>query len=238
MSKLHVVTPVKDSMEIAEKTIESIMSSEISADFIYTVYNDFSSDESTNALEQLSKKFDFNLINLKDVTLHPSPNYLTILQMAQQRASFEEAHILIVESDVVVGKNTIQKMYDYANELENPGLIASITTDVNKKVNYPYLFAKRIKSEVVNTRKQLSFCCTLISHSFLNSYNFNQLNPDRTWHDYFISHKTLELGYKNYLVTSVPVIHLQHSIYPWMHLKQTQPGKYYWNKIIDKILNK
>jgi len=238
MSKLHIITPVKDSVDTVTRTIESIMSSEISADFIYTVYNDFSSDESTVQLELLSKKFGFNLINLKDVTLHPSPNYLTILQMAQQRASFEGAHILIVESDIIVGKNTIQKMYDYASELENPGMIASITTDMNKKINYPYLYAKKIKSAVAHSKKQLSFCCSLLTQSFLTSYNFNLLNPERTWHDHFISHKANELGFKNYLITSDPVMHLQHSIYPWMHLKQSQPTKYYWTKIIDKILNK
>lgn len=237
MSKLHIITPVKDSVDIAIRTIESIMSSEISADFIYTVYNDFSSAESTTELESLATKFGFNLINLKDTTLHPSPNYLTILQMAQQRASFEAAHILIIESDIIVGKNTIQRMYDYASELENPGMIASITTDINKKVNYPYLYAKRIQSEVVSSKKQLSFCCSLLTQPFLSSYSFNMLNPERTWHDHFISRKAIELGFKNYLVTSVPVIHLKHSIYPWMHLKQTQPAKYYWNKIIDKILN-
>lgn len=238
MSKLHIITPVKDSINTATRTIESVMSSEISADFIYTVYNDFSTADSTAELELLSAKFGFNLINLKDVTLHPSPNYLTILQMAQQRASFEGAHILIVESDVVVGKNTIQKMYDYASELENPGVIASITTDGNKKVNYPYLYAKKFKSDVVQSKKQLSFCCSLLTQAFLISYNFNMLNPERTWHDHFISHKANELGFKNYLITSVPVIHLQHSIYPWMHLKQSHPRKYYWNKFIDRILDK
>ena len=237
MSKLHIITPVKDSIDIASKTIESIMNSEISVDYIYTVYNDLSKPESTAQLEQLSEQFGFYLINLKDVTLHPSPNYLTILQMAQQRAIFEGAHLLIVESDVVVGKNTIQEMYNRAINLENPGLIASVTTDSNRKINYPYLFAKRFKSEVVSTKKQLSFCCTLLTQELLSSYNFNLLNPERTWHDHFISQKALEIGFKNYLAPSLPVTHLQHSIYPWMHLKQTQPAKYYWTKFINKLTN-
>ena len=238
MSKLHIITPVKDSLDIATRTIESIMSSEISVDFIYTVYNDFSSEEVTDKLDLLSNKFGFLLINLKDVTLHPSPNYLTILQMAQNRANFDSAQLLIVESDVIVDKNTIQKMYDAAFDLETPGLIASITTDLNKKINYPYLFAKRFKNEYAQTKKDLSFCCTLLTQSLLTAYNFNALNPERTWHDHFISHKSNELGFKNYVTTSVPVIHLQHSIYPWMHLKQSQPFKYRWNKFINRLTNK
>ena len=238
MSKLHIITPVKGSIDIATRTIESIMSSEISVDFSYTVYNDFSSEEVTAKLDLLSKKFGFFLINLKDVTLHPSPNYLTILQMAQNRANFDTAHLLIIESDVIVDKNTIQRMYEYASELENPGLIAATTTDSNKKINYPYLFAKRFHDEAVQTKKELSFCCSLLTQPLLTSYNFNALNPERTWHDHYISHKSNELGFNNYVISSLPVIHLQHSIYPWMHLKQSQPFKYRWTKFINKLADK
>ena len=237
MNKLHILTPVKDSVEIALKTIDSIMKSEIMVDYCYTVYNDFSTDINTEKLEEAAKKLGFILVNLKDVTMHPSPNYLLILQTAQHRANFENAHLLIIESDVIVEKNTIQQLYEYVSKLENPGMIATITTDSNKKINYPYLFAKRFNSKVVNTKKQLSFCCTLLTQSLLATINFDTLNPERTWHDYFITHKSIELGFKNYLVTSLQVIHLQHSIYPWKHLKNSQPMKYYWNKIIDKFTN-
>lgn len=238
MSKLHILTPTKDSLETTLKTIESVMSSEITVEFTYTVYNDFSTDKTTEKLEQAAKKSGFTLVNLKDITMHPSPNYLLILQIAQLQANFEGAHLLIIESDVIVEKNTIQQMYDLASTVENPGLIAAITNDSNKKTNYPYLFAKRYNPGVIHTKKQLSFCCSLLTQSLLSAYNFNALNPERTWHDHYISHKSNELGFKNYLATSLPVIHLQHSIYPWMHLKQTQPFKYYWNKFIDKLLDK
>src|ERR1035437_6606212 len=160
MNKLHIITPVKDSLETALRTIESIMNSDISVDYSYTVYNDFSTDVNTEKLEQAAAKLGFTLFNLKDITMHPSPNYLMILQIAQNHANFEDAHLLIVESDVIVDRNTIQKMYDYTSTLENPGMIASITTDSRKKVNYPYLFAKRFQQEAVNTKKQLSFCCS------------------------------------------------------------------------------
>ncbi|MDR3652947.1 MAG: glycosyltransferase family 2 protein [Paludibacter sp.] len=238
MNKLHIFTPVKDSLETSLKTIESVMNSEIAVDYNYTVYNDFSTDETTEKLEQAAEKLGFTLVNLKDISMHPSPNYLMILQTAQRRANFEDAHLLIIESDIIVEKNTIQQMYESVSTLENPGLIAAITRDSNKKINSPYLFAKRYTSKVISTKRELSFCCTLLTQSFLTSYNFDILNSERTWHDHFISNKSIELGFKNYLAVSMPVTHLQHSIYPWMHLKKTQPFKYYWKKLTGKFSDK
>ncbi|MDR1340693.1 MAG: glycosyltransferase family 2 protein, partial [Prevotellaceae bacterium] len=86
MDKLHIITPVKDSLETAERAISALMSSVTDIPFEYTVYNDFSSDENTQKLEALSKKYSFHLINLKEITSHPSPNYLLVLQKAQAKA--------------------------------------------------------------------------------------------------------------------------------------------------------
>jgi hypothetical protein len=234
MNKLHILTPVKDSLETTLKTIQSIMDSEVSFEFSYTVYNDFSLDSTTDVLEKASEKSGFTLVNLKNITMHPSPNYLLILQIAQQRANFENAHLLIIESDVIVGKNTIQQLYNSISDLEKPGMIAAVTTDIQGKINFPYLFAKRFSTGTVNTRKRLSFCCTLLTQSFLNSYNFDMLNPHKTWFDVFLSHKSIELGFKNYLLTTLPVLHLPHSSRPWKNLKYTNPLKYYFKKLINK----
>ena len=54
MKKLHIITPVKDSISTAQDTIHSIVSSDTTVPFIYTVYNDFSTDENTAKLKQLS----------------------------------------------------------------------------------------------------------------------------------------------------------------------------------------
>jgi hypothetical protein len=238
MNKLHIVTPVKDSLEKTLQTIHSILDSEITVEFSYTVYNDFSTNETTEILKTESIKSGFTLVNLKEITMHPSPNYLMILQIAQQRANFEDAHLLIIESDVLVEKNTIQQLYDQVSALEKPGLIAAITTDVNGTVNFPYMYAAKFSKGVINTRKRLSFCCTLLTQSFLNKYNFDTLNPDKSWFDAFISHKSTELEFNNYLLTSMPVVHIQHSLYPWKHIKHTQPIKYYWKKLIAVFYNK
>lgn len=84
--------------------------------FIYTVYNDFSTEENTVRLKEASEKLGFELVNLAEITDHPSPNYLLVLQMAQQRAIEAEAGLIIVESDVLVKKNTLQALFDGATE--------------------------------------------------------------------------------------------------------------------------
>ena len=234
MNKLHIITPVKDSMETTLRTIASIMDSEITVDFSYTVYNDFSSQTNTEILEKKSLELGFTLVNLKQITLHPSPNYLLILQRAQHSANFEDAHLMIIESDVEVKKDTIQEMYNNVEKLDKPGMIAAVTTDMHGKVNFPYLYAKRYSTGTVNSRKRLSFCCTLLTQSILTSLNFDALNPEKAWYDVFISHKSIELGFKNYLLISLPVLHLPHSSRPWKQLKYTNPVRYYFNKLISK----
>ncbi|HEY5589748.1 MAG TPA: glycosyltransferase [Paludibacter sp.] len=233
MNKLHILTPVKDSLDTTLRTINSILNSFITVDFSYSVYNDFSTDETTEQLELASEKLGFNLVNLKDLTLHPSPNYLLVLQTAQQKAIVDGAHLLIIESDVIVNKDTIQKMYDYASMLDKTGIIAAITTDSNKNINFPYLYAKKYDSGVINTRKRLSFCCTLLSLELLSTFNFEELNPEKSWYDVYISHKAVELGFRNYLLTTLPVLHLPHSSRPWKQLKYTNPLKYYWRKLTE-----
>ena len=238
MSKLHIITPVKDSLETTLRTVDSILNSTIGVDFNYTIYNDFSSEATTSRLKIESERNNFELVNLSDLTTHPSPNYLMVLQMAQQKAIDENAHLLVIESDVIVEKDTIQKLVYSAENLQKTGMIAAVTTDVNHKINFPYMFAQKFDSGIINTKKRLSFCCTLISYNFLTSFDFKKLNPEKSWYDVFISHKSVELGFQNYLLTSLPVLHLPHSSRPWKLLKYTNPLKYYWRKFInnkDKI---
>jgi hypothetical protein len=238
MSKLHILTPVKDSLETSLRTIDAIMNSEVGVDFTYTVYNDFSNPATTEKLQATADQLGFNLVNLADSTSHPSPNYRLVLQMAQQKALAESAHLLIIESDVMIHKNTIQQMYDHVQVLTNTGMIAAVTTDVEERINFPYLYARKFSSGVHSTHKRLSFCCTILSLDFLKAYDFKDLNPSKSWYDVYISHKSKKLGFRNYLVTSLPVLHLPHSSRPWKQLKYTNPIKYYWVKFTqnrDKI---
>ena len=135
MKRLHIITPVKDSIESTLDTIKAIISSDIKVPFTYTIYNDFSTEENTLLLEKASKKFGFQLVNLSDLTNHPSPNYLLVLQKTQKEAIESEAGLLIVESDVTVQKDTLQKLFEGAIERKDCGMAAAITTDENGVIN-------------------------------------------------------------------------------------------------------
>ena len=106
MKCIHIITPVKDSIELTLQTAEAILKSDFTVPFHYTIYNDFSTDENTKQLKEASLKMGFELVNLSEITSHPSPNYLLVLQMAQEKAIAAEAGLLIVESDVIVKKHT------------------------------------------------------------------------------------------------------------------------------------
>ena len=236
--KLHIITPVKNSFGTTIRTIESIVGSEGYSDLKYTIYNDFSDDETTFLLQEAAVKYDIELVHLKTLTTHPSPNYRLVLQLAQKKALAENAHLIIVESDVVIEPRTIQKMMLQSAKVKNPGLIAAVTTGETGEINFPYLFARNFRKGTVETGKRLSFCCTLLTNRLLNTYDFTHLDPQKTWYDIFISHNSTGLGFKNYLLTNVPVLHLPHSSRPWKMLKYTNPLKYYWQKYtkgLDKI---
>ena len=55
-----------------------------------------------------------------------------------------EAGLLIVESDVVVKKNTLQDLFDGALARPDCAIAAAVTTDESGEINYPYLHAKGV----------------------------------------------------------------------------------------------
>lgn len=77
----------KDSIDSTLETVKAIMESDILVPFTYTVYNDFSTEENTHRLEEAARQWNFRLVNLSDLTDHPSPNYLLVLQTAQKKPS-------------------------------------------------------------------------------------------------------------------------------------------------------
>lgn len=238
MKSLHIITPVKDSIDLTLETAKAILESEITVPYTYTIYNDFSTDENTARLEKAAVEMGFELVNLKDITSHPSPNYLLVLKKTRREAIEADAGLLIVESDVVVKPNTLQDLYDGALEREDCGIAAAVTVDENGAINYPYLHAKGKENMVYPEKKHCSFCCSLLTPKFLSAFDFDSLDESKNWFDVTISHESLNLGFKNYLFTSLPVWHRPHSSRPWKQLKYTNPLKYYWLKFtkgLDKI---
>lgn len=238
MRPIHIITPVKDSIESTYQTICSILSSNIQRPYTYTIYNDFSSPENTALLEKYSKEMGFELVNLSDITSHPSPNYLLVLQRTQKLALEADADLLIVESDVVVASDTLQRLAEGAAERKDCGIAASVTVDGAGEINYPYEYARGHEGEDYCVRRHCSFCCSLLTNELLTAFDFNELDADKHWFDVTISQKSQALGFRNYLFCSLPVIHSPHASRPWKKLKYTNPLKYYWTKFtkgFDKI---
>lgn len=238
MKKLHVITPVKDSIDFTLETVKAVLASQTNVPFTYTLYNDFSTAENTARLEAASKELGFRLVNLSDLTDHPSPNYLLVLQVAQREALAEDSGLLIVESDVVVKANTVQGLYEGAAERPDCAIAAAVTTDEEGSINYPYLYAKGHENQVFPEKKHCSFCCSLLTPAFLRKYDFGQLDSSKNWFDVTVSHEALKAGFRNYLFTTLPVWHRPHGSRPWKQLKYKNPLKYYWLKFtkgLDKI---
>ncbi len=236
MIQALVITPVKDSLQNTLETIKAIQASQVTVEHI--IYNDFSTSETKNALAVNSKKYGYQLINLEDITNTPSPNYKLVLQQAQKLAIDKNIPLIIVESDVEIKTDTFIKMLQFNADYKSTGLVGAITVDLSGKVNFPYLKFRNKTEDFFETDRSLSFCCTLLSIDFLQRYSFKDLDQTKDWYDTIISKKSIELGFKNYILMDTPVIHKPHSSRPWKLLKYTNPLKYYFLKLIkrrDKI---
>jgi len=236
MNGAIVITPVKDSIVTSLKTIASIHGAK--SKFHHIVYNDFSSPETLQLLRDHVAKFKFELVNLCDSIDTPSPNYDFVLQDGQRRALQEGKHLIVVESDVVVKENTLDELIHFANQEADVGMVGAITVDKLEQVNFPYLKFKNKRSEVMDTRRSLSFCCTLMSNNFLQQFNFEELDKSKDWYDTSLSKRSIDLGFKNIILGNLTVLHLPHGSRPWKQLKYKNPVKYYFNKLVkgrDKI---
>jgi GT2 family glycosyltransferase len=228
MSEALVITPVKNSVESTLECAQAIADSSYPVKHI--IFNDFSSEETKEKLEGAKGKIGYQLIHLEDITDTPSPNYKLVLQMAQKEALRMGLPLIVVESDVIIKKNTISEMIEFLKKSPKSGLIGAITVGEDGKVNFPYLKFKSSKESVIKTHRSLSFCCTLFSPSFLGKYNFMDLDDTKDWYDTFMSKKAVEEGFENFVLMKTPVLHRPHGSRPWKLLKYSNPFKYYFLK--------
>ena len=73
MKNLHIITPVKDSIDSTIQTIEALMASVTDVNFHYTIYNDFSTEQTTTLLKEYSKRYNFELVNLSIASFSDQP---------------------------------------------------------------------------------------------------------------------------------------------------------------------
>ena len=227
MNNVLIITPIKDSIETAMKAVSIVC--KYKTDFQYLVYNDLSTPENRAILEKEQSQ-GFELINIEEQVSTPSPNYRFTLQDARKKAVAQNAHLLIVESDVFIKENTISSLLEKANSLNNCGMIAAITTDETGDINFPYLHIDRTESGVVETNHRVSFCCTLLTLPLLMKLELDLLSEKKDWFDVQISKDSRKNGFKNFILTNSQVIHLPHSSRPWKKLKYQNPVKYYFRK--------
>ena len=204
-----------------------------SQDIPYFIFDDFSSKETRRWLEENTSKYGFTVIGLEKHTRHSSPNYRTTLILAQKIALENGAHLAIVESDVFAKHEIILELNKLADELTDAGLVGSVTVDNDGEINFPYTYATAIdKPAIFASAKSVSFCCTVLSLRMLEKFDFNELPQNMDWFDVFISRKSRQLGFSNYVVKNLPVVHKPHSSRPWKNLKYKNPVLYYLKKII------
>jgi hypothetical protein len=224
--------PVKDSLQTAEQAIRAIVAS----GHTLTVYDDYSTTENAARLDALRDELGIHVVHISEVLDHPSPNYRWVLNTVQQEALANKQDLIIIESDVIVRPDTIDKLI-VESQKEKVGMVAAVTVNEEGMINFPYEYAQKIKTDGPCT-KRFSFCCTLLTNAFLKAYNFAQLNPEKNWYDVHISHMSIKLGFENILQVTNPVLHKPHSSRPWKQLKYTNPLLYYWRKLTqhrDKI---
>lgn len=236
MSSVLVITPVKNSIQTTLDTARAIQQSDVPVHHV--IFDDFSDEETNRQLKAHQALVGYELVHLEDLTDHPSPNYKLVLQIAQKRALGMHAPLLVVESDVVIEKDTIRKLLDHQQREEQSGLIGAVTVDEAGGVNFPYLKFRGRKERTIKTTRSLSFCCTLFSLAFMQAFDFTSLDDAKDWYDTHISSKSIELGFSNYVLMDAPVWHRPHGSRPWKQLKYTNPLKYYFLKFwkgLDKI---
>ena len=232
-SQLHIIMPVKDSIELTEKAIRAVVSS----GHTLCVYDDYSLPENAKQLDEIATETGIQIVRIADLTDHPSPNYRFVLQKAQQDALAQGKHLVIVESDVIVQAGTLDRMLTEVQD--GVGMVAAVTVDENDEYNFPYHYLRNLRYRIINrqtiaTKKRFSFCCTLLTNELLHKADFQQLDPTKNWYDVTISHWSLALGLRNLLMLDNPVLHFPHASRPWKRLKYTNPLLYYWRKITQK----
>ncbi|MBW7890929.1 MAG: glycosyltransferase [Chitinophagaceae bacterium] len=224
-----IITPVKNSIDTAKKSIAAVRA--CAPENSYYVYNDNSDVPATETLERLSETLKFKLIHLSDITSKPSPNYDIVLREAQKKALEQDKHLIIVESDVVIRPETIPSLLEFANQKEKLAMVAAITVDESGEINYPFVPFKDVPEKIIPTRKIMSFSCTLITNEFMKNYSFADLDHSQDWFDTIISEDAIKMGFSNIILKDVSVIHYPHSSRPWKYLKYKNPLKYYFIKI-------
>lgn len=228
-----LITPVKDSLKTTSQIIHSLRAE--NQEIPYYIFDDFSSRETRRWLEINASKYNYNIVSLAQFVKKSSPNYRATLILARKMALENDANLAIVESDVYATPSIILELNKLAEELSEAGLVGAVTVNHSGEINFPYNYATAIdKPLIFASAKTVSFCCTILTKNLLNRFDFNDLPKNVDWFDVYISRKSRQMGFNNYVVKSQPVMHQPHSSRPWKLLKYKNPVLYYLKKVINR----
>ena len=202
------------------------------------IYDDNSLAENAKRLDAIAEELNIQVIHIADLTDHPSPNYRLVLQHSQQLALAKNKHLVIVESDVMVQTDTLNRMLKEVKQ--SVGMVAAVTVDEDGIYNFPYHYLRHLpyrfmSKRTIASKKRFSFCCTLLTNELLQKADFQLLDPTKNWYDVTISHWSVRLGLRNLLMLDNSVLHFPHASRPWKRLKYTHPLRYYWRKFTQKL---
>ena len=148
---LHIIMPVKDSLEMTERAIRAILNS----GHTLCVYDDNSLIDNAKRLDKLADETKIQVVHISELTDHPSPNYRLVLQLAEQEALATNRHLVIVESDVIIKADTLNKMQEEVQE--GVGMVAAVTVDEEGIYNFPYHYLHRLRYRFLSKRRALAF---------------------------------------------------------------------------------
>lgn len=63
----------------------------------------------------------------------------------------ENCPLLIIESDVLIEKDTVYQLLKLNNSLQQPGMIASVTVQETGEINFPYFICETIQASYPTT---------------------------------------------------------------------------------------
>ena len=113
--------PVKDAIETTEQAVRAI----IAGGHTLTIYDDNSTAENAARLDALHKELGIDVVHIGQLIDHPSPNYRWVLIDAQQHCLQNDQHLVIVESDVIVQPDTLDRLSQAVRP--QTGMVASVT---------------------------------------------------------------------------------------------------------------
>lgn len=221
MKCLHIITPVKDSIDSTLETVKAIMESDI-------WFLSLTLSITISARKKIPigwKRPPVNGIFVwSTYQTWPTTPLPTIYWCYKQHKRSHRSRCRIADCGIgcYCQKNTLQSLYNGALQQNNAEL-QQLWQPMKRHNQLPLPTRQGTRESSIPGKKHCSFCCSLLTPGLLKAFDFQTLDPSKNWYDVTISHESLKRGFQNYLFTTLPVWHRPHSSRPWKQLKYKNP---------------